>query len=118
MENTKEITLPSGKIAVAKTNLTVRDRLKIRNAYLKGIKIDISKIQAGSDDISGLEQEISAVDLIEADQNALIEILLVSYDGSAEKIADRILDEGSYEDYTALIEELKKIKTGDFPQTK
>lgn len=106
---TKTITLPSGKIAEVKEYITARERNELRGILLSQFtfKPDEAKPEIGQ--ISG--------DIAEKIEHKRIAIGIVSYDGSAENILDRILD-GTPEDYDFIIAELNKLDTGGFRKAK
>jgi hypothetical protein len=106
---TKKITLPSGKTAEVKEFMNAGERNELRNTFLKSIPIDPVTGQPKGD--------VFAADLLEKGNQKLIEILVVSYDGSDERIAER-LNEGTPEDYDFLIAELNKLSTGGFQKAK
>jgi hypothetical protein len=104
---TKKIKTPSGKEVELKTYLTARERNELRNIFLKGMTVEPSTAQI---------KEISG-ELIEEAEKKLIEIVVVSFDNSAENIIGRILD-GTPEDYDFIVSEANKISTGNFTKAK
>ena len=106
---TKTITLPSGKSAELKEYITARERNKLRGIIL-------SQFSFKPDDEIKPEINISG-DIAEKMEHKRIGIGVVSYDGSAENILERILD-GTPQDYDFIIAELNKLDTGGFQKAK
>ena len=98
---TKTITLPvSKKEAVLRTFLTGRETRQLRAIFLNDAEFS-SK---------GDEQELAGIKgrVIEQVENKAIELVVVSVDGSEDKILETILDLHS-KDYTFLVKEINEI---------
>lgn len=107
---TKKVKAPSGKEVELKTYLTARERRQIREAYLNSINPEI--------DVNG-KATITSVsgEKLSAAEDKLLEVSIVSYDGSTENVLNRILDGDSPEDYDFIIKEAGALKQ-DFSQAK
>jgi len=105
---TKTIKTPSGKEIVMKTFLNARERNELRNVFLKEMKIESNTAQ--------VKDEIPASVMDEAEKK-LIEVAVISYDGSSENIVDRLLDSAP-EEYDFVVAEANKIKSGNFQTAK
>lgn len=99
---TKIITTPSGKEAVIKTYLTARERNEIRAVFLCKMKLNAASQRV---------EEVGGEALSDAEYT-LIRLAVVSYDGSAENVLDRLLD-GTPVDYDFIVKETNSIG-GDF----
>jgi hypothetical protein len=106
---TKKLKTPSGKEVEIKEYLTARERNELRNVFLENMKVDATGDQPSVKEISG-----TAVELAE---KKLIELAVASYDGSAEKILDRLLD-ATPDEYDFVVREANKINTGNFQPAK
>lgn len=106
---TKKITTPSGKVVELKTFLTARERNEVRKIYLDNMEIGTEKEAPVISKISG--------SLVEESEKKLIEMAVVSYDGSSENILNRLLDSTS-EEYDFVVAEINKILRGNFPKAK
>ncbi|PKM88306.1 hypothetical protein CVU83_01915 [Candidatus Falkowbacteria bacterium HGW-Falkowbacteria-2] len=98
----KELTTPSGKKLEIKTYVTARERNEIRDAMLPFMNVDTAT--------NKVDDKISGDVLVKAEPK-LIEVIVSSFDGSSEKVLDRILD-GSPEDYDFIVKNLKFISDG------
>ena len=99
---TKEITTPGGHKVTVKEYLTAREV----NGVLKSLFQDQS-VSAGSSDpklslLVGIERNIK-----------LVEIAVISLDGSTENLPDRLQDLPSSE-YTAILSEVQGLAKGNF----
>ncbi len=103
----KIITTPSGKEAAIKTYMTARERNELRGAFLENVTMDPVTGQPKVGDMAGA--------LVVKGEAKLLEIMVVSFDGSAENITERLLD-GSPEDYDFVVAEANKI--GNFKAPK
>lgn len=102
---TKEFTTPGGLKLVVKTYLTGREV----NDVLRKL-FGAREVSAQADGSAATKLPISAG----IDRNIfLIEAAVVSFDGSAENIIDRIQDLPSKE-YTAILNEVKGLADGNF----
>jgi hypothetical protein len=104
-------TTPSGKEVIFKPYLTARGRNRIQNIFIKDKRIKMVDGKPQVDDLT-FSAEIGSRAAEE-----LISSLVESFDGSEEKILDRILD-GRPEDYDFIVEECNKIGMGNFQQPK
>jgi hypothetical protein len=106
---TKKITTPSGKVVELKTYLTAGENRKVTEAYIGSVRPETdekgrtTKMTVDGEGISRAEDR-------------LIEVAVVSFDGSGENILQRILD-GSPDDYQFLMQEINQLKKG-FPTAK
>lgn len=98
---------PSGKEFEIKPYLTARERNELRSVFLQNISIDPSTNQPKVGELAG--------SLLEHAERKMLELALVSYDGSAEQIIERILD-GSPEDYDFIVTEANKIGNFKLPK--
>lgn len=106
---TRKIKTLSGKEVELKSYLTARERNELRNIYLSNMKV-------------GIEEEVPVLkeipgSMVEQAERKLIELVVVSYDGSQENILERILD-GSPEEYDFVVADANKIGKGNFPKAK
>lgn len=83
----------TGKEFKLKEFLTTRDRNSLTNVFLKSATID---------PISQAVSEISASSMLDA-QYKLIELSVTEYDGSADKVLDRLLDNQDPTDYDEIL---------------
>lgn len=111
---TKSLKTPNGKDAVLKTYLTARERNAIRSSFLEGVKLNASDLQ-DPEALKKISLQLSAAEITEANEHAVIEQIVASYDGSNEKVLERLLD-GSPEDYDFAFAEASKI--GNFQRAK
>jgi hypothetical protein len=101
---TKTIQCPSGKEAVMKTYLTARERDQIKQELVGNERISVGESQS----------DFSGNGLIKS-QQALVKIIVVSYDGAAENCFERLYD-GKPEDYDFISEEAGKIMQGNLKE--
>lgn len=94
---TKKLKMPSGKEVELKSYLTAKERNELRAVFLSGMKLE------GGTQI----KEIDGLVVDKAEQK-LLELMVVSYDGSAEKIIERLL-ETTPEEYDFVVVEANKI---------
>ncbi len=106
---TKKIKTPLGKEVELKTYLTAGERNELRRIYLENMKVEAKEGVPAIKEIPGT--------LVEQAEKKLIELAVVSYDGSSENIFGRLLD-SMPEEYDFVIEEANKIGKGNFPQAK
>ena len=93
--STKTFTTPSGKEVVVKEYLTARERNELRGVTLNGLNIETTG------DIS--QAKNITAEKLDQFQHKVIELAIVSYNGSAENILERLLD-GTPDDYDAVVE--------------
>lgn len=105
---TKTIATPAGKELILKAYLTARERNQLRDIFASEVKVDPTTNQALGG-ISGL--------VMSKAQDKLIELSVVSYEGSAENVMDRVLDSDSSE-YDFILNEANKAGEGVFRQAK
>lgn len=103
---TKKIITPSGKEVELKTYLTAGEEKELRLVFLKGTKMDIDM-----ETQKPIFKDVSGAIADDA-ENKLIEIMLVSLDGSKENILSRIL-ELRKEEFDFIVEEINKITKPD-----
>lgn len=106
---TRKIKTPSGKEVELKAYLTARERNDLRSVYLNNMKV-------GADGEMPVIKEIPG-SIVEQSERKLIELAVVSYEGSPENILDRLLD-GTPEEYDFVVAEANKIGKGNFPKAK
>lgn len=114
MENreTRNVKTPGGgKELVLKTYLTARERNELRGVFLGEMKIETAG-DAGKAEI----KDLSGAALEKAERK-LIELAVVSFDGSAENILDRLLD-STPDEYDFAVREANKTHLGNFQQPK
>lgn len=104
---TQKLTTPSGKEFELKTYLTARERNELRGVFLKDVSVDPTTSQPKMGALAG--------ELLEKAEIKVLELAVVSFEGSPEKIVDRVLD-STPEDYDFIVAEANKI--GNFKQPK
>ena len=104
---TTKHTTPSGKEYEVKTYLTARERNELRGVFLNSTIVTPGAEKPAVPELTG--------SFLEKAEYKVIELAITTYDGSAEKILDRLLD-GSPEDYDAVVGEAHKV--GNFTQAK
>ena len=105
---TKTITTPSGREVAIYTYLNARESNVLKRLYTSGMKIDMNNI--GSDGKPTVSEVDGTIE-IQAEEK-LIELMVVSIDGSTESILDKILD-GTTEDYDFILQEVNKSRSGN-----
>lgn len=105
----RTITLKSGKQVSIKTYLTARERNELRGVFFGNFKIDAA----------GGKPEIKEIDgsVLGKAEEKLIDLAVVSFDGSTENVPQRLLD-GSTADYDEVVAEAGKIEGGNFTPAK
>lgn len=98
-DQTKKLTTPSGKEVELKSYITARELNVIRKLISKDTEVD---------PVTGNQSQKITGGIIQDTQEKLIEILVVSFDGSTEKIIDRLLD-GTPQDYDFISNDCFKI---------
>ncbi len=111
---TQTLQTASGKEVVLKTYLNARERNVVRNSFLEGVKLNAADL-TDPEALKNASIQVSAAQITEASEKALLGQVVVSYDGSAETILDRLLD-GTPEDYDFVVAEANKI--GNFQRAK
>jgi hypothetical protein len=106
---TKKIKTPSGKEVELKIYLTARERNELRNIYLNEMKIEAKGETPVIKEIPG--------SIVEKTERKVIELTVVSYDGSKDNILERILD-SLPEDYDFIVNEANKVGSGNFQKAK
>jgi hypothetical protein len=103
---TKKITTPSGKEVELKTYLTAGEAKELSLIFLKGMKLDYDPEtkKPTVKDMSG--------QLMNDAENRTVEIMVVSFDGSAENILGRILQLRN-DEFEFIMEEINKITKPD-----
>lgn len=105
----RKIKTPLGKEIELKDYLTARERNELRTVYLSNMKV-------GTENDEPVIKEIPG-SIVDQAEKKLIELAVVSYDGSRENILDRLLD-GLPEEYDFVIEEANRIGKGNFQKAK
>ncbi|MBI2025415.1 hypothetical protein HYT04_01345 [Candidatus Kaiserbacteria bacterium] len=100
---------PSGKELELKAWLTARERNELRRVFLEGVSIDPNRKDANLKDLSG--------DVLEKAEHKYVEIVVAKYDGSNERVLERLLD-ASPAEYDFAVAEAGKIDKGNFTQAK
>jgi len=96
----KAFTTPSGKPFEIKTYLTARERNDLRAIYLENVTVNAQTAQSTLADLTG--------PVLEKVEKKILELVIASYDGTADNILDRLLD-GSPEDYDFIVAEAGKV---------
>jgi hypothetical protein len=102
---TKEISTPGGHTAVVKTYLTAREVNNVLTELFKSQDVSSDEAANGKAKISlivGIQRNVK-----------LVEAAVVSLDGSAENLSDRLQDLPASE-YTAILNEVKGLADGNF----
>lgn len=109
MRDTKTFTTQSGKPFVLKTYLTAREVREIQSATLRHVHMtnEIEPKRGGGMDVKPVQTFDSAAAL-QAKDDALIKMAVVSFDGIEENVLDRLLD-GTNEDYQTVLAEAGKL---------
>ncbi len=105
---TTTLQTPCGKEVEMKTYITAGERNKLRAVFLEHAKIDPQ--QGGKIESIGGE-------VLEKAEHALIQIALVSYDASPERILDRLLD-ATPEEYDFVVQQANKLEKLGFQRAK
>lgn len=101
---TKTLKTPSGKELALKTYLTARERKQVKEALF-------SQMKGGTNPDGQFEiSELPASVMIQAEE-ATLKAVIVSYDGSAENILDRLLDSKT-DEYDFVLSEVNKVAEG------
>lgn len=111
IRETKKFTTPSGKEFEIKTYLTARERNELRNVFLQNVTVDTATGQQKGD--------VYANDLLDKGNRKQIELAVVSFDGSADNILERLetaQHAQSADDYDFVLAEATKI--ANFKQPK
>lgn len=107
---TEIVNLPSGKTAELKSYVTAGERNAFRDELYKDVRME-------ADPTGEMHfKDLSGESLIKIERKTL-EIVLVSYDDSAENCMERLL-EGTPEDYDAIVKAANKVTGGNFNQAK
>lgn len=106
---TIKIQTPSGKELELKSYLTARERNELRRVFLEGVHIDPNKQDANLKDLSG--------DVLEKAEHKYVEIIVAKYDGSSERVLERLLD-ASPSEYDFVVAEASKVDKGNFTRAK
>ena len=106
---TKEINTPGGHKAIIKTYLTARESNEIKEVFNKAISMHLENGQIVSDAIPAT--------VLGEQEKKILALLLVSLDGDANNIYDRLLD-FRQEDYDFLVQEVNKVQKGNFQTAK
>jgi hypothetical protein len=106
---TKTLQTPLGKELVLKEYVTARERNELRSILLGNMKFDTEGKEIGQAELSGNTLELS--------ERKMIEVIITSYDGSAENIADRLLD-STPEEYDFVVKEAMEINKGNLTGAK
>ena len=101
---TKTLQTPLGKELVLKEYVTARERNELRSILLGNMKFDTEGKEIGQAELSGNTLELS--------ERKMIEVIITSYDGSAENIAERLLD-CTPEEYDFVVKEAMEINKGN-----
>ncbi|KAA0004647.1 MAG: hypothetical protein FE038_02080 [Thermoplasmata archaeon] len=101
---THTITTPVGKQKIELLSwITGKEKRELRNVFLKRMNFKMSGAEAQTDQIDG--------SVIEEAENKAIEIVVVSIDGSKEKILEKVLSMRD-KDYDFVITEINKVTGG------
>lgn len=105
----RKIKTPNGMELEVKEYLNTKERNEIRKVFMKYSTFDKEGGVPKIDQISG-----EATDEAEA---KMIEVAIISYGESSEKILERLL-EGDPKEYDFVVAEAAKALHGNFPQSK
>lgn len=98
---TKKLTTPGGNDLELKSFINARERNQLRSVMLDNMKFDVQNPSAS--EVKGSTLEMS--------EAKLIEVAVISYAGSNEKILERLL-EGTPEEYDFVVAEAQKVNSG------
>lgn len=101
---TNALKTPLGKEIVLKEYVTARERNSLRSVLLSNMKFDTEGKELGQAELSGNTLELS--------ETKMIEVIVVSYDGSNENIVDRLLD-STPEEYDFAVKAAMEINKGN-----
>ena len=106
----QEVTLASGRKAEIKTRLSARERNDLRRVFMSTLKVgDLQPGQSTDDKIpAGLALDV---------QEKMIATLVVSFDGSAENVLERV-NNGTPEDFDELFVKAAEISKLNFQPAK
>ena len=103
---TRDITLPSGKVATLKLDITGRDKRHLLAPFKRGVELKPT--------FDGSQPEIIAknmsIDVMDEALNALIEVLVIKLDGNDQDVLNRTLDL-SAGDFDVLSKELNAAQS-------
>lgn len=110
MSENKKIVTPLGKELELKPFLTAREYRQIRSVYVEAMKTTVTD---GA--VTPVADFNGAV--VDQAEDRLIQATVVSYDGSAENILERIL-QSPLEESNFIIESCNKVVAGNLDKTK
>lgn len=112
--DTKQITLPSGQIVTVYSYLTAGEANEIKAVMMKAMKIDISDLKSGADEVP-LKGQIDGSILMEQEK-ILVQKLVVKVgdENATYELVSSLRDT----DYLKLVESLNNIKAGNLPVPK
>ncbi len=112
--NTTQITLPSGQVVTVYSYLTAGEANEIKAVMMKAMKIDISDLKSGADEVP-LKGQIDGTILMEQEK-ILVQKLVVKV--GDENATYELISSLRDTDYLKLVESLNNIKTGNLPVPK
>lgn len=101
---TKTLQTPLGKELIVKEYVTARERNELRAILLGNMKFDTEGKEIGQAQLSG--------DTLEVSEKKLVEVIVTSYDGSAENILERLLD-STPDEYDFVVKEAMEVNKGN-----
>ena len=107
IQETQELVLSSGLIAVIVSRMTGRQKRAVSNAHLKNMSDSYAKVDAT--EIKDVKAKYDAIQSTNDAEDELIRQCVILYDGTAENIVDRLLDAES-SDLSEVVEALKKVQ--------
>ena len=109
---TIKLTTPAGKQFEIIPYLTARERNELRNTYLSELSAEINTQNPEASKVSSINGTV-----YEKQEQALIKLGVISFDGSPDNILDRLLDQRP-EEYDFVVSELDKALTGGLTRPK
>jgi hypothetical protein len=106
---TKKVATPSGAEVELVSYITSRERNQLRDIYLAHMRVNTDSGTPNNNEISGI--------VVAEVEKKLIEITVISYAGSKEKILDRLLDSRP-EEYDFVLAEANKVNGGNLASAK
>ena len=112
--DTKLITTPGGHTVVLKTYLSGRESKEIETVMYSALKMNPDNIEELPDGRKKIKMSDVSAEFIVEQEKKLIEVMLVSIDGTAENAFERLLDLPSPE-YDAVKAEIEKLTNPTTP---
>lgn len=110
---TKQFSLSNGgKVLEIKTYLTGREMNELKKDMFEAVKVDMTKAAEGANAV----KDVPATFMLDRERK-LIELAVVSFDGSAENLGERLLDLPNKE-YQEVLAHINETIQPDFQMTK